>query len=76
MPFRARNRVAAQLDLMVYEDVIVAWCAHWFSYEILLPSGEVINPTRTQTAMWVDGAMAVYLSMIKKERLKPRIPRD
>ncbi|MBO3749386.1 hypothetical protein J5X84_25185 [Streptosporangiaceae bacterium NEAU-GS5] len=76
MSFADREHLAATLDLLVYENVMVAWSERPLrGYEIVLHDGEVLNLGHRQAAVWVSGASAVYLALIDQQRIKPRLPK-
>jgi len=76
MSFADREHLAATLDLLVYENVIVAWSVRPLrGYEIVLSDGEVLNLGRRRAAVWVLGASSVYLALIDQQRIRPRLPK-
>ncbi|NRQ38250.1 hypothetical protein HII36_41435 [Nonomuraea sp. NN258] len=65
------------LDVLVYENVLVAWrrmpLGH---YMIVTHEGEELSLSRQQAEMWTQGAFAVYLALVDQRRITPRIPGD
>ncbi|GAA2365826.1 hypothetical protein [Nonomuraea africana] len=66
--------LAAMLDLLVYENVLVAWRVRSGVYEIVLHDGEEIAMSRDQAAMWSLGAFEVFLAFVDQGRIIPRMP--
>ncbi|MEV4803290.1 hypothetical protein AB0K18_25080 [Nonomuraea sp. NPDC049421] len=77
MSASGRDYLTAMLDVLVYENVLVAWrrlpsgCYMLVSHE-----GEEIRLTPQQADAWTRGAFAVYLALVDQRRISPRIPGD
>jgi hypothetical protein len=70
-----REYLSAMLDLLVYENVLVAWKPLPLNgYMIVSHEGEEISLTAQQADMWTRGAFAVYLALVDQRRISPRIP--
>jgi hypothetical protein len=68
------ENLAAMLDVLVYENVLLAWSVERSHvYEVVLHDGESMNMTGEQVEMWVLGAFATYLALIDHRRITPRI---
>ncbi|MFG6191392.1 hypothetical protein [Nonomuraea sp. JJY05] len=77
MSATGRAYVTAMLDVLVYENVLVAWrrSTPWGGYLIVSHEGEEIRLTTRQAETWARGAFAVYLALVDQGRISPRIPR-
>lgn len=74
MPCLEHENLAAMLDVLVYENVLLAWSSDGSDvYEIVLHDGESMTLTGRQVEMWVLGAFATYLAFIDHRRISPRI---
>jgi hypothetical protein len=72
-----REYLTAMLDVLVYENVLVAWRRMPLGeYMIVSHEGEEIRLTAPQAEMWTQGAFAVYLALVDHRRISPRIPGD
>ncbi|MFB4281511.1 MULTISPECIES: hypothetical protein [unclassified Nonomuraea] len=77
MSAAGREYLTAMLDVLVYENVLVAWRRMPLGgYMIVSHEGEEIRLTAQQAAMWTQGAFAVYLALVDQRRIRPRIPGD
>ncbi|MEV1177227.1 hypothetical protein [Nonomuraea sp. NPDC049784] len=77
MSAAGREYLTAMLDVLVYENVLVAWRrTSWGGYMIVSHEGEEIRLTTRQAEMWARGAFAVYLALVDQRRITPRIPGD
>ncbi|MER7369420.1 hypothetical protein ACI2LC_01185 [Nonomuraea wenchangensis] len=77
MSAAGRQNLDAMLDVLVYENVLVAWRrAPLGGYLIVSHEGEEIRLTAQQADMWSRGAFAVYLALVDARRISPRIPGD
>ncbi|MEV0380795.1 hypothetical protein [Nonomuraea sp. NPDC050643] len=77
MSAAGREYLTAMLDVLVYENVLVAWRrAPLRGYMIVSHEGEEIRLTARQAETWTRGAFAVYLAMVDQRRINPRIPGD
>ncbi|WP_433431339.1 hypothetical protein [Nonomuraea sp. CA-141351] len=77
MSAAGREYLTAMLDVLVYENVLVAWRRiPWGGYMIVSHEGEEIRLTTRQAEMWARGAFAVYLALVDQRRITPRIPGD
>ncbi|MEQ4725468.1 hypothetical protein [Nonomuraea sp. B19D2] len=77
MSAAGREYLNAMLDVLVYENVLVAWRrSPWRGYMILSHEGEEIRLTTRQAETWARGAFAVYLALVDQRRITPRIPGD
>ncbi|MFB9202788.1 hypothetical protein ACIBIZ_44525 [Nonomuraea spiralis] len=69
--------LTAMLDVLVYENVLVAWRrVPPGGYMIVTHEGEEVRLTAQQAGMWAQGAFAVYLALVDQGRITPRIPGD
>ncbi|MFF0860387.1 hypothetical protein ACFYUV_01435 [Nonomuraea sp. NPDC003560] len=68
--------LTAMLDVLVYENVLVAWRRAPGGYLIVTHEGEEVRLTAQQAGMWAQGAFAVYLALVDQRRITPRIPGD
>ncbi|NUO98939.1 MAG: hypothetical protein HOW59_13520 [Nonomuraea sp.] len=77
MPAARGEYLTAMLDVLVYENVLVAWrrVPHG-GYLIVSHEGEEIRLSEQQAEMWAQGAFAVYLALVDQRRINPRIPGD
>ncbi|WP_188187109.1 hypothetical protein [Nonomuraea sp. SYSU D8015] len=72
-----RHYLSAMLDMLVYENVLVAWRRTPLGgYMIVSHEGEEIRLTAQQAERWTQGAFAVYLALVDQRRITPRIPGD
>jgi hypothetical protein len=72
-----REYLTAMLDVLVYENVLIAWRRMPLGgYMIISHEGEEIRLTAQQADMWSRGAFAVYLALVDQRRIRPRIPGD
>ncbi|MEU7852983.1 hypothetical protein [Nonomuraea sp. NPDC049141] len=70
-----RDHLAAMLDVLVFENVLLVWRRAPFGrYEIVSRDGEETTLTLGQTEMWAHGAFAVYLALVDQGRITPRLP--
>src|SRR5262245_35965658 len=70
-----RDYLGAMLDVLVYENVLVAWRRMPLGgYLIVSHEGEEIRLTAQQADMWTRGAFSVYLALVDQRRISPRIP--
>lgn len=77
MSAAGREYLTAMLDVLVYENILVAWRRMPLGeYLIVSHEGEEIRLTAQQADMWARGAFAVYLAMVDQRRITPRIPGD
>ncbi|MEU8357467.1 hypothetical protein AB0C27_15765 [Nonomuraea sp. NPDC048882] len=77
MPAAGREYLTAMLDVLVYENLLVAWRRMPLGgYMIVSHEGEEIRLTAQQADMWTRGAFAVYLALVDQRRIRPRIPGD
>ncbi|RVX43297.1 hypothetical protein EDD27_5972 [Nonomuraea polychroma] len=77
MSAAGRRYLGAMLDVLVYENVLVAWRRMPLGgYVIVSHEGEEIRLTTRQADMWARGAFAVYLALVDQQRITPRIPGD
>ncbi|GAA4094883.1 hypothetical protein [Nonomuraea soli] len=68
------ENLAAMLDVLVYENVLLAWSLERpDGYEVVLHDGDSMMMTCEQVEMWVLGAFATYLAFIDHGRITPRI---
>ncbi|MFD9939802.1 hypothetical protein ACFWYW_04120 [Nonomuraea sp. NPDC059023] len=75
MPAPNRENLAAMLDVLVYENVLIAWRRLSFGrYEIVSRDGEEIILSTAHAEMWAVGAFAVYLALVDQGRISPRMP--
>ncbi len=75
MPPPDRESLAAMLDVLVYENVLVAWRRRPFGrYELISRDGAEILLTTAHAEMWAVGAFAVYLALVDQGRISPRMP--
>jgi hypothetical protein len=72
-----REYLTAMLDVLVYENVLVAWRhTSLGGYLIVSHEGEEIRLSGQQAEMWTQGAFAVYLALVDQRRITPRVPGD
>jgi hypothetical protein len=72
-----RQYLGAMLDVLVYENVLIAWRRMPLGgYMVVSHEGEEIRMSARQAEMWARGAFAVYLSLVDQRRITPRIPGD
>ncbi|GAA3601802.1 hypothetical protein GCM10022419_102630 [Nonomuraea rosea] len=77
MSAAGREYLTAMLDVLVYENVLVAWRRMPLGeYMIVSHEGEEISLSTQQAEMWARGAFAVYLALVDQRRIRPRIPGD
>ncbi|UBU10874.1 hypothetical protein [Nonomuraea gerenzanensis] len=77
MSAAGREYLTAMLDVLVYENVLVAWRRMPLGgYMVVSHEGEEIRMTAQQAEMWARGAFAVYLALVDQRRINPRIPGD
>ncbi|MFC4112217.1 hypothetical protein [Nonomuraea zeae] len=77
MSAAGREYLTAMLDVLVYENVLVAWRRMPLGgYLIVSHEGEEISLSTQQADMWTRGAFAVYLALVDQRRIRPRIPGD
>ncbi|MGW0808029.1 hypothetical protein [Nonomuraea sp. NPDC002799] len=76
MSAAGREYLTAMLDVLVYENVLIAWRQLPSGYLIVSHEGEEIRLTAPQAEMWTQGAFAVYLALVDQRRITPRIPGD
>ncbi|MCK2217653.1 hypothetical protein MF672_028240 [Actinomadura sp. ATCC 31491] len=77
MSAAGRDYLDAMLDVLVYENVLVAWRRTPLGgYLIVSHEGEEIRLTTPQAETWAQGAFAVYLALVDARRITPRIPGD
>ncbi|MEV0620790.1 hypothetical protein AB0I81_46220 [Nonomuraea sp. NPDC050404] len=77
MSAAGREYLTAMLDVLVYENVLIAWRRMPLGgYMIVSHEGEEIRLTAQQADMWSRGAFAVYLALVDQRRIRPRIPGD
>ncbi|MFC5822787.1 hypothetical protein [Nonomuraea insulae] len=77
MSAAGREYLTAMLDVLVYENILVAWRRMPLGeYMIVSHEGEEIRLTAQQADMWTRGAFAVYLALVDQRRITPRIPGD
>ncbi|GAA2881866.1 hypothetical protein [Nonomuraea rubra] len=77
MSAAGREYLTAMLDVLVYENVLIAWRRMPLGgYMIVSHEGEEIRLTAQQAEMWARGAFAVYLALVDQRRIRPRIPGD
>ncbi|MEV5897638.1 hypothetical protein [Nonomuraea fuscirosea] len=77
MPAAGREYLTAMLDVLVYENLLLAWRRMPLGgYMIVSHEGEEIRLTAQQADMWTRGAFAVYLALVDQRRIRPRIPGD
>ncbi|WP_043614360.1 hypothetical protein [Nonomuraea candida] len=77
MSAAGREYLTAMLDVLVYENVLIAWRrAPLGGYLVVSHEGEEIRLTAQQAEMWARGAFAVYLALVDQRRIRPRIPGD
>ncbi|NUR93158.1 MAG: hypothetical protein HOY71_54560 [Nonomuraea sp.] len=71
-----REYLTAMLDVLVYENVLVAWRRVPFGggYELLTHEGEELRLSAGHTELWAQGAFAVYLALVDQRRISPRLP--
>lgn len=75
MPATDRQRLAAMLDLLVYENILLTWRRLPFGrYEIVSRDGDVTTLPGARAEMWAVGAFAVYLALVDQGRINPRMP--
>lgn len=71
-----REYLAAMLDVLVYENVLVAWRRVTLGgYEIVTHEGEELKLSAGQVEQWAQGAFAVYLALVDQGRISPRLPK-
>ncbi|MEW9549577.1 hypothetical protein [Nonomuraea sp. NPDC050783] len=77
MSAAGRRYPDAMLDVLVYENVLVAWRRTPLGgYLIVSHEGEEIRLTAHHADVWTRGAFAVYLALVDARRITPRIPGD
>ena len=70
-----REYLAAMLDVLVYENVLIAWRrVPLGGYEIVTNEGEELKLSSGQAEAWTQGAFAVYLALVDHGRISPRLP--
>ncbi|MBF8187846.1 hypothetical protein ITP53_19320 [Nonomuraea sp. K274] len=77
MSAAGRDYLTAMLDVLVYENVLVAWRRMPpGEYLVVSHEGEEFRLTTREAEMWAQGAFAVYLALVDQRRITPRIPGD
>ncbi|WP_143591617.1 hypothetical protein [Thermoactinospora rubra] len=75
MPSTARDDLAAMLDVLVYENVLLLWShGPHDTYVLVSHDGDTMNLTEDQAGMWALGAFAVFLAFVDQGRITPRMP--
>lgn len=70
-----RANLAAMLDLLVYEGVLLLWqqTPH-DTYQVIAHDGELTTLTLEQAEMWAIGAFATFIAFVDQGRVEPRKP--
>lgn len=70
-----RERLAAMLDLLVYENVLLVWRRLPFGrYRLISRDGDETTLRALHAEQWATGAFAVYLALVDQGRINPRMP--